>query len=36
LIVSKRAAGRPKDHAGLIELEALREARRIAEGLDES
>ncbi len=27
LIVAKRAAGRPKDAAGLIELEAIREAR---------
>ena len=29
LILAKRAAGRPKDEAGLIELEALREAREI-------
>ncbi|HEV3157298.1 MAG TPA: hypothetical protein VGZ00_08125 [Candidatus Baltobacteraceae bacterium] len=27
LIVAKRAAGRPKDKAGIIELEAMREAR---------
>jgi predicted nucleotidyltransferase len=30
LIMAKRAAGRPKDEPGLIELEALREARAIA------
>ena len=30
LIVAKRAAGRPKDEAGLVELEAIREARAIA------
>jgi hypothetical protein len=29
LIRAKRAAGRPKDTAGLIELEALREARAL-------
>ncbi len=30
LIIAKRAAGRPKDQAGLLELEALREARNLA------
>jgi predicted nucleotidyltransferase len=30
LIITKRATGRPKDEAGLIELEALREARDLA------
>ncbi len=31
LIASKRAAGRRKDEAGLIELEAIQEARRLAQ-----
>jgi hypothetical protein len=31
LIIAKRAAGRPKDEPGLMELEALREARRITD-----
>ncbi len=34
LIAAKRAAGRPKDEAGLVELEALREARAIARDRD--
>jgi hypothetical protein len=32
LIIAKRAAGRPKDEPGLIELEAIREARAITRG----
>jgi len=32
LIQAKRAAGRPKDEAGLVELEAIREARTIFRG----
>ena len=32
LIVAKRATARPKDQAGLIELEALREARELVRG----
>ncbi len=34
LIVAKTAAGRPKDAAGLIELRALREARKLASAAD--
>jgi hypothetical protein len=29
LLVVKRAAGRPKDQPGIIELEAIREARAL-------
>jgi hypothetical protein len=29
-LLAKRAAGRPKDQPGILELEAIREARRIA------
>jgi predicted nucleotidyltransferase len=31
LILAKRAAGRPKDEPGLIELEAIREARALSQ-----
>ena len=31
LIAAKTAAGRPKDEPGLVELRALREARRLSE-----
>jgi hypothetical protein len=34
LIAAKRAAGRPKDEAGIIELEAMREARTIVRAED--
>jgi hypothetical protein len=30
LLLAKRAAGRPKDQPGILELEAIREARQIA------